>query len=74
MDTIARTGGDEFVLVAPGSAGVTVARRVLDGIAKLDAVGAHTITVSAGVARFPQDGARRGVAPAAAPRARPLPR
>ena len=33
VDTVARTGGDEFVLVAPGSAGVTVARRVLDGIA-----------------------------------------
>jgi len=57
VDTIARTGGDEFVLVAPGSAGVTVARRVMDGIARLDAVGDHTITVSAAVARFPQDGA-----------------
>ena len=56
VDTIARTGGDEFVLVAPGSAGVTVARRVMDGIAKLDAVGDHVITVSAAVARFPQDG------------------
>jgi diguanylate cyclase (GGDEF)-like protein len=57
VDTIARTGGDEFVLVAPGPAGVTVARRVLDGVAKLDQVGDHTITVSAAVARFPQDGA-----------------
>lgn len=57
VDTIARTGGDEFVLVAPGPAGVTVARRVMDGIAKLDAVGEHTISVSAAVARFPQDGA-----------------
>ncbi len=57
VDTIARTGGDEFVLVAPGSAGVTVARRVMDGIAKLDAVGDHSISVSAGIARFPQDGA-----------------
>jgi diguanylate cyclase (GGDEF)-like protein len=57
VDTIARTGGDEFVLVAPGSAGVTVARRVMDGIAKLDAVGDHSISVSAGIARFPADGA-----------------
>jgi diguanylate cyclase (GGDEF)-like protein len=57
VDTIARTGGDEFVLVAPGPAGVTVARRVLDGVARLDQVGDHTITVSAAVARFPQDGA-----------------
>lgn len=56
VDTIARTGADEFVLVAPGSAGVTVARRVLDGIARLEAVAGHTVTISAGVARFPQDG------------------
>ncbi len=57
VDTIGRTGSDEFVLVAPGSAGVTVARRVIDGITRLDAVGRHTISVSASVARFPQDGA-----------------
>jgi diguanylate cyclase (GGDEF)-like protein len=57
VDTVARTGGDEFVLVAPGSAGVTVARRVLDGVARLDAVDGHEVSVSAAVARFPQDGA-----------------
>jgi diguanylate cyclase (GGDEF)-like protein len=56
VDTVARTGADEFVLVAPGSAGVLVAKRVLDGIARLDAVDGHAVTVSAGVARFPQDG------------------
>jgi len=55
VDTIARTGGDEFILVAPGSAGVTVARRVMEGIAKLEAVDGHMIAVSAGVARFPGD-------------------
>ena len=56
VDTLARTGGDEFVLVAPGSAGVTVARRVRDGIAKLGEVHGLPISVSAGIACFPQDG------------------
>lgn len=56
VDTIARTSGDEFVLVAPGSAGMTVARRVIDGIARLEAVEGQRISVSAGVARFPADG------------------
>ena len=56
VDTVGRIGGDEFVLVAPGSAGVTVAQRVIDGIARLPAVAGRQITVSAGVARFPVDG------------------
>ena len=56
VDTVGRIGGDEFVLVAPGSAGAMVARRILDGIAALPAVGGRQITVSAGVARFPVDG------------------
>lgn len=56
VDTVGRIGGDEFVLVAPGSAGVTVARRVIDGIAALPAVAGKQMSVSAGVARFPADG------------------
>lgn len=56
VDTVGRVGGDEFVLVAPGSAGVTVAQRVLDGIAALPPVGGRPITVSAGVVHFPADG------------------
>jgi len=56
VDTVARYGGDEFLLVAPGSAGATVARRVLDGIADLPPVAGRPITITAGVARFPDDG------------------
>jgi diguanylate cyclase (GGDEF)-like protein len=56
VDTVARVGGDEFVLVAPGAAGTAVAQRVLDGIAALPAASGHSISVSAGVARFPVDG------------------
>jgi len=55
VDTVGRIGGDEFVLVAPGSAGVLVAQRMLGAIAALPPVGGRAITVSAGVARFPTD-------------------
>jgi diguanylate cyclase (GGDEF)-like protein len=57
VDTVARYGGDEFVVVAPGAAGVTVARRVLEGIARLEPFDGHPITLSAGVAKFPSEGA-----------------
>ena len=56
VDTVARTGADEFVLVAPGSAGVTVARRVLDRVGAIAPVDDVTVSASAGVARFPSDG------------------
>jgi diguanylate cyclase (GGDEF)-like protein len=57
VDTVGRIGGDEFVLVAPGSAGAMVARRVQEGIAALPVVAGRSVSVSAGVARFPVDGA-----------------
>ena len=56
VDTVGRIGGDEFVLVAPGSAGMAVAYRILEGIAALPAIAGRPVTVSAGVARFPSDG------------------
>jgi diguanylate cyclase (GGDEF)-like protein len=57
VDTVARSGGDEFLLVAPGSAGATVAQRVLDGVAALPETTGGRVSVTAGVARFPADGA-----------------
>lgn len=57
VDTVGRVGGDEFVLIAPGSAGLTVVNRVMDGIAALPAVAGRDVSISAGIARFPADGA-----------------
>jgi len=69
VDTVARSGADEFLLVAPGSAGAMVARRILDGIAELPPVAGRAISVTAGVARFPTDGTDANTVIAAAQRA-----
>jgi diguanylate cyclase (GGDEF)-like protein len=56
VDTVARIGGDEFAVVAPGSGGVAVARRVVEAVEAVGPVGGRPVTVSAGIARFPADG------------------
>ncbi len=57
VDTVARIGGDEFVVIAPGSGGPAVAERVIRAIQALPAIGGRPVSVSAGLARFPLDGA-----------------
>ncbi len=56
VDTVARIGGDEFVVVAPGSGGVVVADRILRTVDALAPIHGIPVTVSAGVSRFPTDG------------------
>ena len=57
LDTVARFGDDEFVVIAPGDAGGLVALRLHDAIAELPPIGNIEITVSAAVVHHPADGA-----------------
>jgi diguanylate cyclase (GGDEF)-like protein len=56
VDTLARWGADEFMLVAPGATGTTVVKRIVEAVAAQPAIGGQSFTVSAGLAKFPGDG------------------
>jgi diguanylate cyclase (GGDEF)-like protein len=56
VDTMARWGADEFMLVAPGATGTTVVKRIVESVATRPPIGGQRVTVSAGLARFPGDG------------------
>jgi diguanylate cyclase (GGDEF)-like protein len=57
LDTVARFGDDEFVVIAPGDAGGIVALRLRDAIAELPPIGTVAVSVSAAVVHHPVDGA-----------------
>ncbi len=59
VDTVARYGRSEFVVVAPGSTGLAMAQRAAGAIARIGADGTSP-AVSVGVAVYPADGSAPG--------------
>lgn len=57
LDTVGRLGPDEFGLVAPGTAGGTVISRIREAVGALEPQVGHSITLSSGTARYPEQGA-----------------
>ncbi|WP_373975292.1 EAL domain-containing protein [Chitinibacter sp. SCUT-21] len=65
QDTIARQGGDEFVLLLPGveqSGAITVAKKILQSVNRPIRLGSHElfVTSSIGIAIYPVDGSDFG--------------
>jgi diguanylate cyclase (GGDEF)-like protein len=56
VDNIARFSNDEFILVAPGPDVLVVAQRLVKKIASLGPVHGKSLSVSAGLAAYPNDG------------------
>jgi diguanylate cyclase (GGDEF)-like protein/PAS domain S-box-containing protein len=74
-DTLARVGGDEFVLVAPGIDSeveiLDLAERILEAVDRPHAIGDAVVTptMSIGIAKFPTDGTTKEAWLAASDRA-----
>lgn len=66
VDTVARLAGGQFGVVAPGEGGPIVAGRIRAAIATLEPTPGAAITVSIGIAKFPEDGATAAALLAAA--------